>query len=106
MVRLVRLLTQELQAARSDGSVGVLAEFTNGALVQWAVDPDNPGADDGPLMIVEVLSPKRLKRRDRARLTEVGWDKPRGRDMPNWWHLVGDDHEASLVAGQLVVLLQ
>ncbi len=106
VVRLVGVLTQELQAARSDESVGVLVEFTNGVLVQWAVDPGNPGADGGPLMIVEVVSPKRLKRRQRTRLAEVGWEKPRGRDMPNWWHLVGDDQEARLVAGQLVVLLQ
>jgi hypothetical protein len=103
--RLVEVLTRELQAARSEESVGVLAEFTNGALVQWAVDSGNRGADGGPLMVVELLSPKRLKRRQQARLAEIGWEKPRGKAMPNWWHLVGDVQEARLVAGQLVVLL-
>ena len=56
-------------------------------------------------MALEIISAGRLGRRQRARLAEVGWEKPRGREMPYWWHLVGDMQEGRIVAGQLILLL-
>lgn len=94
-----------LQSARSAGGAGVLAEFDNGAFVQYQVNPELRGADGGPLLAVEIGTTSRLNRRQTARLKETGWEAPQGRAMPNWWHLVGDEAEARIVVGQLVVLL-
>lgn len=106
LIKYVDRVGGALDAARDTDVVGLLVDFADGTAVQYQVNRDQQGADGRPLMAVELVSPRRLRRSDRARLAEIGWERPRGRAMPCWWHLVGDRAEARLVAGRILLALQ